>query len=80
MRTEDGRGSGWVGRNLQHANQFDAGDDIEIAKQKALDSAEAKALEPRSTLAFTDDDCCLSDLLCHANRPRAGLYCRLWAA
>lgn len=46
VRTEDGRGSGWVGRNLQHANQFDAGDDIEIAKQKALDSAEAKALEP----------------------------------
>jgi predicted Zn-dependent protease len=46
VRTEDGRGSGWVGRNLQHANQFNAGDDIEIAKQKALDSAEAKALEP----------------------------------
>ena len=46
VRTEDGRGSGWVGRNLQHADQFDAGDDIEIAKQKALDSAEAKALEP----------------------------------
>ena len=46
VRTEDGRGSGWVGRNLQHADQFNAGDDIEIAKQKALDSAEARALEP----------------------------------
>ncbi|MGN0857554.1 MAG: TldD/PmbA family protein, partial [Stenotrophomonas sp.] len=46
VRTEDGRGSGWVGRNLQHADQFNAGDDIEIAKRKALDSAQARALEP----------------------------------
>lgn len=46
VRTEDGRGSGWVGRNLQHADRFNASDEIEIAKQKALDSAEAKALEP----------------------------------
>ena len=46
VRTEDGRGSGWVGRNLQHADRFNASDEIEIAKQKSLDSAEAKALEP----------------------------------
>ncbi len=46
VRTEDGRGSGWVGRSLQHASEFDAGREIEIAKRKALESADAKALEP----------------------------------
>ena len=44
VRTEDGRGSGWVGRSLQHASEFDAGREIEIAKRKALESADAKAL------------------------------------
>ena len=46
VRTEDGRGSGWVARNLADASQFKAGDDIQVAIQKARDSAEAKALEP----------------------------------
>lgn len=46
VRTEDGRGSGWVGRNLKDAADFRADQDIEIAKRKALESAEAKALEP----------------------------------
>lgn len=46
VRTEDGRGSGWVSRNLADADQFKAGDDIQVAIQKARDSAEAKALEP----------------------------------
>ncbi len=46
VRTEDGRGSGWVARNLADAGQFKAGDDIQVAIQKARDSAEAKALEP----------------------------------
>jgi predicted Zn-dependent protease len=46
VRTEDGRGSGWVGRNLKDASQFNAAAEIEIAKRKALESAEAKALEP----------------------------------
>lgn len=46
VRTEDGRGSGWVSRNLADASQFKAGDDIQVAIQKARDSAEAKALEP----------------------------------
>ncbi len=46
VRTEDGRGSGWVSRNLSDASQFKAGDDIQVAIQKARDSAEAKALEP----------------------------------
>ncbi|MBW8368185.1 MAG: TldD/PmbA family protein [Arenimonas sp.] len=46
VRTEDGRGSGWVSRNLADAAQFKAGEDIQVAIQKARDSAEAKALEP----------------------------------
>lgn len=46
VRTEDGRGSGWVGRNLKDASEFDAGDDIQVAMRKATESAEAKALEP----------------------------------
>jgi predicted Zn-dependent protease len=46
VRTEDGRGSGWVGRNLQEASDFSAEEDIRIAMRKATESAEAKALEP----------------------------------
>ena len=46
VRTEDGRGSGWVGRNVTDISQFDTGRDVAIAIRKARDSAEAKALEP----------------------------------
>ena len=46
VRTEDGRGSGWVGRNLKDANAFKADSDIRTAMRKASESAEAKALEP----------------------------------
>ncbi|MEA9949491.1 TldD/PmbA family protein [Xanthomonas campestris pv. raphani] len=46
VRTEDGRGSGWVGRNLKDAADFKAEQDVRIAMRKASDSAEAKALEP----------------------------------
>ncbi|MFT4075504.1 MAG: TldD/PmbA family protein [Asticcacaulis sp.] len=46
VRTEDGRGSGWVGHNVQDSTEFNPSDDIEIAKQKALASVDAKALEP----------------------------------
>ncbi|HEU4774026.1 MAG TPA: TldD/PmbA family protein [Lysobacter sp.] len=46
VRTEDGRGSGWVGRSLKDAADFRAGQDIQIAMRKATESAEAKALEP----------------------------------
>ena len=45
VRTEDGRGSGWVSRNLADASQFSASEDIQVAIQKARDSAEAKALD-----------------------------------
>jgi predicted Zn-dependent protease len=46
VRTDDGRGSGWVGRNLGDSTTFDAGSDIRTAMRKARDSADAKALEP----------------------------------
>jgi predicted Zn-dependent protease len=46
VRTDDGRGSGWVGRNVGDTGQFDVGSDIRRAIQKAKDSVDAKALEP----------------------------------
>jgi len=46
VRTEDGRGSGWVGRNLKDASDFKADEDVRIAMRKASASSEAKALEP----------------------------------
>lgn len=46
VRTDDGKGSGWVARNVADVDEFDAKSEIQIAMQKARDSAEAKALEP----------------------------------
>lgn len=46
VRTEDGRGSGWVGRNLQDATAFRPGTDVQTAMRKAAASADARALEP----------------------------------
>lgn len=46
VRTEDGRGSGWVGRNLQDITGFNAGSDVQVAMRKATASVEARALEP----------------------------------
>lgn len=46
VRTEDGRGSGWVGRNLRDVGRFDAKHEIRTAIRKAKDSADARALEP----------------------------------
>jgi len=46
VRTEDGRGSGWVARNLREVARFDANREIRTAIRKAKDSADAKALEP----------------------------------
>jgi predicted Zn-dependent protease len=46
VRTEDGRGSGWVGRNLQDFSSFRPEADIQVAMRKASASAEAQALEP----------------------------------
>jgi predicted Zn-dependent protease len=46
VRTEDGRGSGWVGRNLKDASEFKAEADIRTAMRKATESVAPKALEP----------------------------------
>jgi len=46
VRTADGRGSGWVGRNLRDVEDFRVERDIAVAIRKARDSADAKALEP----------------------------------
>ena len=46
VRTDDGKGSGWVARNLGDVAQFDADSDIRTAIDKARRSVDAKALEP----------------------------------
>jgi predicted Zn-dependent protease len=46
VRTEDGRGSGWVGHNVQDVTELDTDADIRIAMRKASASADARALEP----------------------------------
>lgn len=46
VRTADGQGSGWVGRNLDDFAAFKPAEDVEIAMRKATASAEARALEP----------------------------------
>src|SRR5690606_1562453 len=43
---EDGRGSGWVGRNVTDVSKLDASSSIDVAIRKARESADAKALEP----------------------------------
>ncbi|MBW3551459.1 MAG: hypothetical protein KY442_11845, partial [Proteobacteria bacterium] len=55
VRTEDGRGSGWVARNLSDVGKFDAGSDIRTAMRKARDSADAKALEGHVSSGGYDD-------------------------
>ena len=46
VRTEDGRGSGWVKRSATDVSKFDAREASEVAIEKALRSVDAKALEP----------------------------------
>jgi predicted Zn-dependent protease len=46
VRTEDGRGSGWVHRSASDAAKFDAREAADVAIEKALRSVDAKALEP----------------------------------
>ncbi|NHZ77761.1 TldD/PmbA family protein [Massilia sp. CCM 8695] len=46
VRTEDGRGSGWVKRSATDVARFDAREASDVAIEKALRSVEAKALEP----------------------------------
>ncbi|TFW35220.1 TldD/PmbA family protein [Massilia horti] len=46
VRTEDGRGSGWVTRTAVNSRQFDPREASEVAIEKALRSVDARALEP----------------------------------
>jgi predicted Zn-dependent protease len=46
VRTEDGRGSGWVKRSAGDAALFDPREASAVAIEKALRSVDAKALEP----------------------------------
>lgn len=46
VRTADGRGSGWVGKDVQDVSTFHADAEIQTAIRKASASSEAKALEP----------------------------------
>jgi predicted Zn-dependent protease len=46
VRTEDGRGSGWVKRSARDVAKFDAREAADIAIEKALRSVDAKAIEP----------------------------------
>jgi len=46
VRSEDGRGSGWVGRNVQDVAAFVPATDIRTAARKAAGSVDARALEP----------------------------------
>ncbi|QJD99725.1 TldD/PmbA family protein [Massilia forsythiae] len=46
VRTEDGRGSGWVKRSALDASRFDAREAADVAIEKALRSVDAKAIEP----------------------------------
>jgi predicted Zn-dependent protease len=53
VRTEDGRGSGWVARNLLDVAKFDAQSEIRSAIAHAKASVDAKALEPgKYTVVF----------------------------
>ena len=64
VRTEDGRGSGWVKRSIGDANRFDAREAADVAIEKALRSMEAKALEPgRYTVIL--EPAATSDLICN---------------
>lgn len=46
MRTNDGTGSGWAGRNFNDFSKLDTGEASKIAIDKALMSRNAKAIEP----------------------------------
>ncbi len=46
MRTNDGTGSGWVTRDFNDINKFDAAEASNVAINKAVMSREARAIEP----------------------------------
>ena len=64
IRTEDGRGSGWVKRSARDLARFDPREAADVAIEKALRSVDAKALEPgRYTVVL--EPAATSDLLAY---------------
>ncbi|WP_395403350.1 TldD/PmbA family protein [Pseudoduganella sp. UC29_106] len=64
VRTEDGRGSGWVRRDANDVSKFDPRAAAEVAMEKAMRSMDAKALEPgRYTVIL--EPAATSDLLAY---------------
>jgi len=64
VRTEDGRGSGWVRRDATDVHNFDPRAAAEVAMEKAMRSVDAKALEPgRYTVIL--EPAATSDLLAY---------------
>jgi predicted Zn-dependent protease len=64
IRTEDGRGSGWVKRSARDLARFDPREAADVAIEKALRSVDAKALEPgRYTVIL--EPAATSDLLAY---------------
>jgi predicted Zn-dependent protease len=61
-RTADGRGSGWAKRYANDAGKFDAREASAIAIEKAVRSADAKALEPGRYTVILEPDA-TSDML-----------------
>jgi len=64
VRTQDGRGSGWVRRDAKDVSRFDPRAAAEVAMEKARRSMDAKALEPgRYTVIL--EPAATSDLLAY---------------
>lgn len=56
IRTEDGRGSGWVSRDYNDASQLDTATASQIAISKAMGSADAVAIEPGKYTVILEPD------------------------
>lgn len=56
VRTEDGRGSGWVSRDYNDVSQLDTATASQVAIQKSIGSADAVALEPGRYTVILEPD------------------------
>jgi predicted Zn-dependent protease len=62
MRTNDGTGSGWVARNFNDVSKLNTAEASQIAIEKALQSRNAKAIEPGKYTVILEPNAA-SDLL-----------------
>ncbi|MEO8673190.1 MAG: TldD/PmbA family protein [Tahibacter sp.] len=63
VRTEDGRGSGWVSRNVTDVSTFDADTAVRVAIGKAQRSVGARALEPGKYTVILEPHACAQIML-----------------